>query len=84
MPRHCINNNVCTRMRACCVKLLASYIASLVTVAKQSLGILNSAQCIHQLLSILIYACEASSRVSCGSDSWRLLISHNKFSSTSP
>ena len=54
MPQHCMNNNVCTRMHARCVKLLASYIATLATVAKQSLGILNSAQCIHQLLSILI------------------------------
>ena len=43
-----------THVRAGYVKLLASYIASLATVAKQSLEILNSAQCIHQLLSILI------------------------------
>ena len=48
-----LHDDVCTRMHAR-VKLLASYIASLATVAKQSLGILNSAQCIHQLLSILL------------------------------
>ena len=47
-------NNMCTRMRACCVKVLASYIASLATVAKQTLGMFNSAQCIYELLSILI------------------------------
>ena len=41
-------------MRARCVKMLASYIASLATVAKQSLRMFNSAQCIHELLSILI------------------------------
>ena len=49
-------NNVCTCMRACCVKVLASYIARLAIVAtKQSLGMFNSAQCIHELLSILIF-----------------------------
>ena len=48
-----LHDDVCTRMRTR-VKLLASYIATLATVAKQSLGILNSAQCIHELLSILL------------------------------
>ena len=47
-------NSMCTRMRACCVKVLASYIASSATVAKQTLEVFNSAQCIHELLSILI------------------------------
>ena len=47
-------NEVCTHMHACCIKVVASYIASLATVAKQSLGIFNSAQCIHELLSILM------------------------------
>ena len=37
-----LHDDVCTRMRAP-VKLLASYTATLATVAKQSLGILNSA-----------------------------------------
>ena len=50
---------MCTWMYAHCVKLLSSYIASLATVAKQSLRMFNSAQCIHELLSVLInYASE--------------------------
>ena len=55
---------------------LASYIASLATVAKYSLGMFNSAQCIHELLSILMLV-----RIHLGSqnilvvnNSWRLVI----------
>ena len=44
-------NNTCTCVGAHCVKLLASYIANLATVAKQSV---NSTQSVHKLLSILI------------------------------
>ena len=42
-------------MHTYCVKMLASYIASLAIVVKQSLGMFNSAKCIHELLSILIH-----------------------------
>ena len=41
-------------MHVDCVTVLASYIASLATAAEQYLGMFNSAQCINELLSILI------------------------------
>ena len=47
-------NNVCTRMRVCSVEVLPSYSYSSATLAKQSLGMFNSVQCIQELLSILI------------------------------
>ena len=50
-------NDVCTCMLAHCVKVLASYIASLATIAKKRQGMFNSAQCIHELVSILIHLC---------------------------
>ena len=48
-------NDVSTSMHAHCVKVLASNIASLATVAIQSLEMLNSAHCIHEQLSILMH-----------------------------
>ena len=48
-------NDVCTRMRVCSAEVLPSYSYSSATVAKQSLEIFNSIQCIQELLSILIH-----------------------------
>ena len=48
-------NDVSTSMHVHCVKVLASNIASLTTVAKQSLEMFNSAHCIHEQLSILMH-----------------------------
>ena len=45
-------NGMCTRKCMRCVKVLVSYVAGLATVVKQSLGMFNFAQYIHELLNI--------------------------------
>ena len=80
-------NYMCTSMRTvlkCSVKSkLVSYVY-IATVAKESLGKFNSAQSIHDLLSILMFV-----RIHLGfrnipvvNASWHLVISCNKFNST--
>ena len=54
------------------------YIASLATVAKHSLGMFNSAQCIHELLSMLtlvrINLAIGFQNILVVNDSWHLVI----------
>ena len=70
----------------CSIKLkLASYIAIYIaTVDKWSLGKFTSAQCIHELLSVLTFVRNhlGFQNILVVNASWHLVISCNKFNST--